>query len=301
MKQETNSKQSLTSEGLTYDSSLSTAQVSNSTSTSSATIINHRIFLVRHGDVDLPSGVCYGQLDCAVTSSFSKDVQKLIDYFQTHCLFPEQQQYPQELPYQQELDSPIIITSPLKRCAQLAEGLQAYFDNKYSGSKDAVSKDAVSKDPILKDAVSKDLISKASSPKNIPSKSPVQINQAFKEINFGQWEGLSWQSIGQEKIEEWNNDLLNFTFPDGESASGFDQRVVNAWQVLQQQLAQQTKTQQIIIICHAGVIRSILSDFLQIPLQHSLTLQIDKMSVSSLKLFPNQSALSRCIGINHQL
>jgi len=286
MKQETNSKQSLTSEGVAYDSSLSTAQVSNSTSTSSATIINHRIFLVRHGDVDLPSGVCYGQLDCAVTSSFSKDVQKLINYFQTHCLFPEQQQYPQELPYQQELDSPIIITSPLKRCAQLAEGLQAYFDNKYSGSKDAVSKD---------------LTSKASSPKNIPSKSPVQINQAFKEINFGQWEGLNWQSIGQEKIEEWNNDLLDFTFPDGESASGFDLRVVNAWQILQQQLAQQTKNQQIIIICHAGVIRSILSNFLQIPLQHSLTLQIDKMSVSSLKLFPNQSALSRCIGINHQL
>ena len=285
MKKETNSKQSLTSEGLTSDSSLSTAQVSNSTSASSATIINHRIFLVRHGDVDLPSGVCYGQLDCAVTSSFSKDVQKLIDYFQTHCLFPEQQQY------QQELDSPIIITSPLKRCTLLAEGLQAYFDNNYSGSKDAVSKDAVSKD----------LISKAPSPKNTPSKSPVQINQAFKEINFGQWEGLSWQSIGQEKIEEWNNDLLNFTFPDGESASGFDQRVVNAWQVLQQKLAQQTKTQQIIIICHAGVIRSILSDFLQIALQHSLTLQIDKMSVSSLKLFPNQSALSRCTGINHQL
>jgi len=286
MNKEIDSKQSLTSEGLTSDSSLSTAQVSNSTSTTSTTIINHRIFLVRHGDVDLPSGVCYGQLDCAVTSSFNKDVQKLIDYFQTHCLFPEQQQYPQELPYQQELDSPMIITSPLIRCTLLAEGLQAYFDNKYSGSKDAVSKDAVSK---------------ASSSKNIPSKSPVQINHAFKEISFGQWEGLSWQSIGQEKIEEWNNDLLNFTFPDGESASGFDQRVVNAWQALKQQLAQQTKTQQIIIICHAGVIRSILSDFLQIPLQHSLTLQIDKMSVSSLKLFPNQSALSRCIGINHQL
>jgi len=57
----------------------------------------------------------------------------------------------------------------------------------------------------------------------------------------------------------------------------------------------------VIIICHAGVIRSILSIFLQIPLQHSLTLQIDKMSVSSLMLFPNQSALSRCSAINHQL
>ena len=282
------SKQSLTPEVLTSDLSPSSDHALTSTSNSTVNsnvaplsnlaTINHRIFLVRHGDVDVPSGVCYGQLDCAVTSSFNKDVQKLIDYFQTHCLFSEhpQQQHHKE----QKLDPPIIITSPLKRCAQLAEGLQTYFDNNYSGSKDLTSKGSASKDATSKNAV--------------------QISQDFKEINFGQWEGKSWQSIGQKNIEEWNNDLLNFTFPDGESARSFDRRVINAWHALQQQLREQTQTQQVIIICHAGVIRSILSDFLQIPLQHSLTLQIDKMSVSSLNLFPNQNALSRCTGINRQ-
>ena len=288
-----NSKQSLTPEVLTSD--LSPFFANSQTSTSNSTVkynvapvsnlatINHRIFLVRHGDVDVPSGVCYGQLDCSVTSSFNKDLQKLIDYFQTHCLFSEHQhQHQQQLQHykEQKLDLPIIITSPLKRCAQLAQGLQTYFDNSYSGTKD--------------------LTSKWSAPKDSVSKSAVQINQDFKEINFGEWEGQSWQSIGQKNIEEWNNDLLNFTFPDGESARSFDRRVINAWQALQQQLAEQTQTQQVIIICHAGVIRSILSDFLQIPLQHSLTLQIDKMSVSSLNLFPNQNALSRCTGINRQ-
>ena len=278
-----NSKQSLTPEVLTSELSLTSTPISRSTSNatvvSNTKPINHRIFLVRHGDVDVPSGVCYGQLDCAVTSSFNKDAQKLIDYFQTHCLFSEHQHQLQHHK-EQKLDLPIIITSPLQRCAQLAEGLQTYFDNNYSGTKDLTSKGSASKDAT--------------------SKSVVQINQDFKEINFGQWEGQSWQSIGQKNIEEWNNDLLHFTFPGGESARSFDRRVINAWHALQQQLREQTQTQQVIIFCHAGVIRSILSDFLQIPLQHSLTLQIDKMSVSSLNLFPNQNALSRCTGINRQ-
>jgi len=280
---EKDSKQSLMPEVLTSDLSPSSdhALTSTSNATTNVTTINHRIFLVRHGDVDVPSGVCYGQLDCAVTSSFNKDVQKLIDYFQTHCLFLEHHQYDKE----QKVDLPIIITSPLKRCAQLAQGLQTYFDNSYSGTKDLTSKGSASKCSASKDAT---------------SKKSVQINQDFKEINFGQWEGQSWQSIGQKNIEEWNNDLLNFTFPGGESARSFDRRVINAWHALQQQLAEQTQTQQVIIICHAGVIRSILSDFLQIPLQHSLTLQIDKMSVSSLNLVSNQTALSRCTGINRQ-
>ena len=273
MEIEKDSKQSLTPEVLTSYLSQTSTSISTSTSNavpaSIAATLNHRIFLVRHGDVDVSPGICYGQLDCSVTSSFNKDLQKLIDYFQTHCLFSD---HPQQLQHhkEQKLDLPIIITSPLQRCAQLAEGLQNYFDNNYSSPKDSVSR------------------------------SSVQINQDFKEINFGQWEGQSWQSIGQKNIEEWNNDLLNFTFPGGESARSFDRRVINAWHALQQQLAEQTQTQQVIIICHAGVIRSILSDFLQIPLQHSLTLQIDKMSVSSLNLFPNQNALSRCTGINRQ-
>jgi len=282
MKKEIDSKQSLTAEIIVSDlspfsthdpdptatsNSISTS-TSNSEHAANVATINHRIFLVRHGDVDVPSGVCYGQLDCAVTSSFNKDVQKLIDYFQTHCLFPE---YQHQQHHQQKRDLPIIITSPLKRCVQLAEGLQAHFDNDDSAAN------------------------------KVSLKSPVQINHAFKEISFGQWEGKSWGTIGQKSIEEWNNNLLDFTFPGGESARGFNLRVVNAWRALQQQLTQQTKTQQVIIICHAGVIRSILSDFLQIPLQHSLTLQVDKMSVSSLNLFSKQNALSRCTGINQQL
>lgn len=219
--------------------------------------VKHHIYLVRHGDVEVESGICYGQLDCAVSNSFNTDLLKLVEYF-TSKLFIQ-------VDDNEKVGSPLIISSPLTRCFKLAEGLKFHLQHLAQ----------------------------------LPVK--LQINDAFKEIDFGLWEGDSWQNIGQAQIEEWNNNLTDFTFPKGESARSFDQRIINAWNVLLHQLAQEQTTQTVIVICHAGVIRSILCDFLQIPLQHSLSLNIDKMSISSLKLVPTQIELSRCTGININL
>ena len=138
----------------------------------------------------------------------------------------------------------------------------------------------------------------------------ITINEGFQEINFGDWEGLTWQGIGQQAIQDWSDDLLDYTFKNGESAREFDRRVIQAWDELQSklnevsqvnQLSQGAHSKSVIMICHAGVIRSILSAFLHIPLQHSLSLKIDKMSVSCIDLVPEQAELSRCVGINHLL
>jgi alpha-ribazole phosphatase len=94
---------------------------------------------------------------------------------------------------------------------------------------------------------------------------------------------------------------LDYTFPEGESARQFHARVIAQWQQLNQQLAQCQQAKTIIIVCHAGVVRSILADFLKMPLEHALTLQIDKLSVSTIKCVPTQTALSRCVGINQPI
>lgn len=236
--------------------------------------VKHNIYLVRHGDVDIKPGTCYGQLDCAVSDSFDHDLLKLVQYFKS--------KFSIQVNGQGVVEAPLIISSPLTRCLKLAQGLKQHLESVQSAAK-------------------------------------LQVNDAFKEIDFGLWEGKSWQNIGQVQIEEWNENLLDFTFPKGESARHFDLRIVNAWNVLLEQLALQQKNQQvnlqkisqlpiqqqmpqtIIIICHAGVIRSILCDFLQIPLQYSLSLNIDKMSISCLNIVPTQIELSRCTGVNLRL
>tara|TARA_R110001592_G_scaffold91428_1_gene267640 strand:+ start:3656 stop:4375 length:720 start_codon:yes stop_codon:yes gene_type:complete len=221
------------------------------------TPVKHSIYLIRHGDVDVKPGTCYGQLDCDLSSSFDDDLLKLAEYFKFN-LFAKTDG-------NEKVEAPFIISSPLIRCVKLAKGLKKYLD------------------------------------RSSQKQTKLQINDAFKEINFGQWEGESWQNIGQTQIQDWNNNLLDYTFPNGESARSFDLRIIDAWNVLQDQLAEQQTAQTVIIICHAGVIRSILCDFLQIPLQHSLSLNIDKMSLSCLNLVSTQAELSRCTGVNLSL
>jgi len=155
-----------------------------------------------------------------------------------------------------------IISSPLIRCLDLARGLQQYLQPTYISLK---------------------------------------TENAFQEINFGDWEGKTWQSIGKQSIEDWSADLLDYQFINGESARQFDQRVITAWIQFNEALCLAKQTQNIVLITHAGVIRSILSHFLKIPLDHALTLKIDKLSVSTLRVVPQQNQLSQCTAINHIL
>ena len=213
----------------------------------------HRIYLIRHGDVDVASQICYGQLDVNVADSFHSDLSRLVNYIQTSLTSDSSE----------SASTPLIMTSPLSRCSLLAKGLKSKL-------------------------------------KQLPLaiETELQTNEALKEINFGLWEGKSWDSIGKEEIENWNNELLDYTFPEGESSRDFDCRVIREWNAIIDQLAEKTQSQTVILIAHAGVIRSILSAFLNIPLQHSLSLQIDKMSCSQLRIIPQFASLSRCLNVN---
>ena len=246
-------------------------------------LTTHKIYLVRHGDVNVAADICYGQLDCAVTDSFDHDLLKLTDYVKTNVM--------NKLKVKVN-ETPLIISSPLTRCLALAEGLKLNLELE------------------LEFHPEKELKVSEHSQSAFFNPIELQINEGFQEINFGDWEGLTWQDIGQQAIQDWSDDLLDYTFKNGESAREFDRRVIQAWDELQSklnevsqvnQLSQGPHSKSVIIICHAGVIRSILSAFLHIPLQHSLSLKIDKMSVSCIDLVPEQAELSRCVGINHLL
>lgn len=123
----------------------------------------------------------------------------------------------------------------------------------------------------------------------------VNYNDEFKEINFGAWEGLKWDDIPRSKIDEWNNNRLHFQFPDGESPLLFHDRVITAWSKLVASLQLTEQNQNIILVAHAGVIRSILCHHLHIPFQHSTQLTISYASISKLI---SQKNVDQCHFIN---
>lgn len=98
---------------------------------------------------------------------------------------------------------------------------------------------------------------------------PIEEDPRWQEIDFGRWEGQSWADIGQEAIEQWQHSLLDFQFPNGESAYQMQQRVILAWcDWLRQERGG-------ILVSHLGVIRMLLGEVLQIPFQQQLLLQLD--------------------------
>ena len=74
-------------------------------------------------------------------------------------------------------------------------------------------------------------------------------DERLQEIDFGLWEGLSWNEIDAYSIDAWNRNLLYYTFPNGESFYQLCQRVRSFLQSLQCNNA--------LLITHAGVIKAL--------------------------------------------
>jgi broad specificity phosphatase PhoE len=84
----------------------------------------------------------------------------------------------------------------------------------------------------------------------------------FKEMNFGKWEGLTYEQIletGGDYAKVWEEDNLNMPCLEGESMVTFHERVMKAYEVLSKTF---DENDHILIVAHAGVIRSLLTELL---------------------------------------
>lgn len=88
------------------------------------------------------------------------------------------------------------------------------------------------------------------------------INQGFKEINYGDWEGTKWDDIDVPDGNLWMYQNSNNRPPNGESFKSLKIRVVKQLEILLN-----TPQAKLAVVCHGGVIRSILSHFLNTPLE----------------------------------
>lgn len=112
-----------------------------------------------------------------------------------------------------------------------------------------------------------------------PSRQVVVLPE-LQEIDFGKWEGLSFdeiQALSPELVTEWALGRRDFAFPEGESLEGFWQRVC---QVGDQLLAGEKKT--VAVVTHGGVIRYLLCHYLGLPPEKHRSFQIDLGSLTTL-------------------
>lgn len=108
---------------------------------------------------------------------------------------------------------------------------------------------------------------------------PITYDNRLLELNFGDWELMPWNDIPQKDIEPWMNDFVNVRVPNGESYIDLTTRVYSFFE----ELVQSEITKSVIIVTHAGPIRSLLAKLLEIPLEKSFRIKIQYGDVIHLK------------------
>lgn len=124
---------------------------------------------------------------------------------------------------------------------------------------------------------------------SVPSEA-IEIEAGFKEMNFGLYDGIPFDDIHQhpeqwQQLEKFWQNPVQHPLPDAELLTGFAYRVNQAWQQLISELTQQP--QDVLLVCHGGVIRMILAHVLNIDYRNPMwytQLSIAHGSLTSIAL-----------------
>lgn len=92
----------------------------------------------------------------------------------------------------------------------------------------------------------------------------------IKEIFMGDWEMQRWDDLDKAELDPWMDDYVNIRTPNGESFKDVHQRVTAFFEDLYQ-----TTHEKVCVVCHGGVIRTILADTLGMPLNNAFNMVID--------------------------
>jgi alpha-ribazole phosphatase len=102
-----------------------------------------------------------------------------------------------------------------------------------------------------------------------------KINPAFRiddrltELDFGDWEGATWDTVNEADLRIWMDDFVNVVVPNGESMQQMSVRVLSFWAELIQ-----SGHKKLIVITHGGVIRLILAHLRNIELRNAFDIKV---------------------------
>ncbi|WP_430009061.1 alpha-ribazole phosphatase [Methylophaga lonarensis] len=117
---------------------------------------------------------------------------------------------------------------------------------------------------------------------------PLQLSAQFTEIGFGDWEGKTAEQLEQhdkKAFYAFYDDPVNNTPANAEPLKDFQRRIQQAWHEL---LTRHTD-QHILLVAHAGVIRMILAEVLEMPLPAMFRIQVPYAAISRIQVYSDGS------------
>ena len=110
----------------------------------------------------------------------------------------------------------------------------------------------------------------------------------LREVDFGDWTGLSWQQV-QERFGvsafDWLTKLEAGEVPGAESGPQYRARI----EPCLQQILRDCPGQTVAVVCHGGVIRMLLALLLELPLPKLAHFDIEYASVTIVEQRPHRS------------
>jgi len=117
---------------------------------------------------------------------------------------------------------------------------------------------------------------------------PPFTREELREVDFGDWTGLGWDEVRtryQVSAFEWLHQLEQAAIPNAECAGRLRSRVEPCLQAMRDEHAGQS----IVVVCHGGVIRMMLSILLDMPLSKMAGFEIDYASVTWVECHPHKT------------
>lgn len=123
-----------------------------------------------------------------------------------------------------------------------------------------------------------------------PHSLAINTRAALREINFGSWEGLTYQEIiagYPGEWEEWRRNPATRPVPGGESFQQVQERVGQAFN----RIVAQEKGRNILLVAHGGSLRTLICTILGLDLNAVWRFRLDNTGVSVVDCYDDTSIL----------
>ncbi len=105
----------------------------------------------------------------------------------------------------------------------------------------------------------------------------------FMEVGFGAWEGHTAEELRRQDPEQWQrffDDPVTQRPAGAEPLADFTARVISAWD----EAVQRHGDQHTLVVCHAGVIRSVMAHVLNAPLSAMYRIQVETGALTRIRV-----------------
>ena len=126
----------------------------------------------------------------------------------------------------------------------------------------------------------------------------VTAEPRLREVNFGDWEGLTYAEINEKwpnALNQFFSDTTKITIPNGESFETLKQRS----DVAINKILEKHKKETVVVVAHGATIRAMICSALNLPLDYVWRIRQDNTAVNMVEYHKNNNIVTLLNDIHH--